>query len=147
MTEFKIKKQIDTLDEGPSYHLTVPWCPSVNHYYTMIAVGKGARKIIGKKGVEFRKELKTLKKKFEDTPFGKSHFPLMGNLTCEIYLYPPTNRKYDIDNRLKCLLDAMEDAGIYEDDSQITEMYITKEPKVKGGKIEVMLVEKANGYK
>ena len=44
----------------------------------------------------------------------------------EVYLYPPDKRKRDVDNVLKPLLDALEHAGVYENDSQIDKLCITR---------------------
>ena len=65
---------------------------------------------VGKKGVEFRKQvqLKALRMK-----------TLMNPLEVRINIFPPDKRKRDIDNVLKCLLDAMEKAKVYKNDNQI----------------------------
>jgi Holliday junction resolvase RusA-like endonuclease len=41
---------------------------------------------------------------------------------------------------LKPLLDAMEHAGVYENDSQIDELHIIRHPPIKGGACSVVLV-------
>lgn len=46
-------------------------------------------------------------------------YPLKGRLAVHIMLHAPTQRKYDVDNRIKALLDAMQSAGVFEDDEQI----------------------------
>jgi len=57
-----------------------------------------------------------------------------------IKIYPPTKRKYDVDNMLKSLLDSL--IGVaYEDDSQIQCLAISKEEVVSGGKCEVKIKE------
>ena len=49
-------------------------------------------------------------------------------------MYPPDNRKRDLDNALKVLFDSFEMAGVYEDDSQIKELHAKKMPVLKPGK-------------
>jgi crossover junction endodeoxyribonuclease RusA len=44
---------------------------------------------------------------------------LTGNLSVQIDLYPPDRRMRDCDNSIKSVLDAMEHAGVYDNDSQI----------------------------
>lgn len=49
---------------------------------------------------------------------------------CRLYLHlvcqPPDQRKRDLDNLLKPLLDALQHAGLYEDDSQIDRLMIER---------------------
>ena len=59
----------------------------------------------------------------------------------EVYLYPPDNRKRDVDNVLKPLLDALEHAGTYENDSQIDKLCVTRMEVIKGGSCDVVITE------
>ena len=47
---------------------------------------------------------------------------------------PPDNRRRDIDNVQKALLDALQHGGAYADDSQIVRLSIEKGPPVAGGR-------------
>lgn len=49
-------------------------------------------------------------------------------------------RAADLDNRLKSLGDALEHAGVFDNDEQIDELLITRGPVVKGGQCTVMLM-------
>lgn len=60
-------------------------------------------------------------------------------LRLEIKMYPPDNRPRDIDNILKTLLDTLQHAGIYDNDSQIYQLYVEKHGKRTGGEIEIKL--------
>lgn len=44
----------------------------------------------------------------------------------KIEAYPPNKRKFDIDNVLKCLIDSLQEAKIFENDSQIETILIEK---------------------
>jgi crossover junction endodeoxyribonuclease RusA len=48
-------------------------------------------------------------------------------------------RAADLDNRLKALNDALEHAGVFDDDEQIDELHVTRGPIVKGGECFVMI--------
>jgi hypothetical protein len=57
-----------------------------------------------------------------------------GPLAVQIEVYPPDNRRRDIDNLQKALLDAMQHGGAYGDDSQIVRLAIEKRDCVLGGR-------------
>ena len=68
---------------------------------------------------------------------------LTGEVSVEIDLYPPDRRRRDIANPLKCLLDSMTHAGVYEDDSQIKDIELhMREPMPPKGLVHVTLREK-----
>jgi len=123
-----------------SYSFTAPWPPSVNHYYRSVSLerGKGVRVYVSKEGKEYRKDAISA---LFPLPAG---LPLRGRLAVSIDLYPPSNRAYDADNRLKPLLDAIEYAGIIENDEQFHEIHVYKTSskngkRFKGGKVEVRI--------
>lgn len=53
----------------------------------------------------------------------------------------PDKRKRDLDNVAKATLDALQHAGLYDDDSQIDELRIVRGNKVDGGLLFVNLEE------
>jgi len=65
--------------------------------------------------------------------------PLTGPLSVEVLLYPPDRRRRDLDNTLKGLLDALEHAGVYLDDSLIERLSVEKRDVVEGGKAVVVI--------
>jgi crossover junction endodeoxyribonuclease RusA len=68
--------------------------------------------------------------------------PIMtGRLFVDVLIYPRDKRKTDIDNRLKPLLDALQHAGAFEDDSQIDRLYVERREIIPGGKCEVVITE------
>ena len=66
---------------------------------------------------------------------------LDGRLKIVINCYPPDNRKRDIDNLLKSLLDALQSAGVYVDDSQIDCLIIKRMHTQKFGQVNVVISE------
>lgn len=56
-------------------------------------------------------------------------------------LFPRDKRKIDIDNRIKCVLDALQDAGVFNDDFQVDELSIARGKPIKGGAIRVLIEE------
>lgn len=61
--------------------------------------------------------------------------PLFGcadRLRVEISVTPPDRRRRDLDNLLKAVLDSMQAAAVYYDDSQIDELLVIRRPVRKG---------------
>jgi crossover junction endodeoxyribonuclease RusA len=65
--------------------------------------------------------------------------PLTGPLIVQIEIFPPDNRRRDIDNVQKALLDALQHGGAYYDDSQIVSLSITKRDMVPQGRTLVTI--------
>jgi crossover junction endodeoxyribonuclease RusA len=93
----------------------LPYPPSVNHYWGV----SGKQRFIGKKGKEFRQAV-------AEACLDAQIQTMDGRLAVHVAIWPPDNRKRDVDNTLKPLLDAMEHAGVYENDSQIDELHIIR---------------------
>ena len=114
-------------------NLELPFPVSVNQYYRAILRGKFCTSILSEKGRDYKKRVANHIADSQKKPTDK---PVM----VIIKLYPPTRRKYDVDNMLKSLLDSL--IGIaYDDDSQIHCLAISKEEVVKGGKCDIKIKE------
>jgi crossover junction endodeoxyribonuclease RusA len=101
----------------------LPWPPSINHYWRRV----GARTLISREGRRFRERVIAILA-------AQDIRPLTGRLAVQIDAFPPDNRRRDLDNVLKSLLDALQHGGAYLDDSQIVELSIAKCDSVAGGK-------------
>lgn len=55
----------------------------------------------------------------------------------ELWLYPPTRRALDIDNRAKAVLDMLQDAKVFDDDNQVDVLIIQRGEIQKGGRAVV----------
>lgn len=113
----------------------LPWPPSVNHYWIHMVRGKMVKVIVGKKGLEFREGVKYTVGTCE---------PMTERLAVQIDAYPPDRRKRDLDNMMKATLDALEHAGVYENDGQIDELSIFRKEPTPGGKLVVTIREIKN---
>ena len=111
---------------------TLPWPPSANHYWFLVACKGGGRKVIGKKGKEYRESVKAA--------VGASE-GLSGRLKLTVSAHAPDKRKRDLDNILKALLDSLEEAGVYADDNQIDELHVFRKQPIKGGQVIVEIME------
>ena len=107
--------------------LSLPWPPSVNHYWRR---NKGLGMHISAEGKRFRDDVIMLFRGFDG---------VMGRVAVQVTAYPPDNRKRDLDNVFKALLDALSHALIIEDDSMIDDLRITRAEVVKGGRVDVVV--------
>jgi crossover junction endodeoxyribonuclease RusA len=108
--------------------ITLPWPPSANSYYRRV----GNRTLISRRGRKYRKDVCAQLATIE------SKRPLTdGRLAVEIDAFPPDRRRRDLDNLQKPVLDAMEHAGVYHDDSQIDLLVTRRRGVVKGGRLQV----------
>jgi crossover junction endodeoxyribonuclease RusA len=110
--------------------LTLPFPPSANTYYRNF---KG-RMVLSEAGRKFRNEVAGL---FLIARAKRQE----GRLALFVELHPPTLRKYDADNRLKALQDALQHAGAFDDDEQIDAVAVFKDEVVKGGMCKVLIVQ------
>lgn len=110
--------------------LALPFPPSVNHYYRRV----GPRTLISREGRRFRERV--------CAQLAEAGIERMnGPLRVEIEVYPPDQRRRDIDNVQKALLDALQHGGLYEDDSQIVKLDIEKCACALGGRTIVRVEE------
>lgn len=112
-----------------SVYLTVPYPPSVNNYWGF----NGSRRFLTPKAVEFKNTVKTIVVRQGVKSLGNAR------LYVKVKLYPDSTRIADIDNRLKSLLDALCQAGVYDDDSQIDKLFVERAEVIKHGKTEVLI--------
>jgi crossover junction endodeoxyribonuclease RusA len=109
--------------------LTLPWPPSVNHYWQRNRNGGVS---VSQRGKLFRDEVRlgTLK---QVRPLRR----LLGPVAVTIVANPPDKRRRDLDNLLKATLDSLTHAGAYKDDSQIQSIDIRWGDRVEGGRLDV----------
>ncbi len=106
----------------PTFDL--PWPPSTNRYWRKWQ----NRMVMGKDGRDYRDKVKA----------GMViHRTLYGRLSVRVEAYPPDRRTRDLDNVLKALLDAMEHAGAYHNDSQIDRITIERKEVETPGRVRV----------
>ena len=122
-------------DKWVSKKLTIslPFPPSVNQAYRH---WKG-RMLKSKIAREYQKSVNfiwlAMKQDKRAVEFGKDR------LRVTIFAYPPDNRRRDLDNLGKLLLDGLEKAGAYENDGQIDQLTYVRCWVEKPGRVEVVL--------
>jgi crossover junction endodeoxyribonuclease RusA len=71
----------------------------------------------------------------------EQNIPKFGTKRLEVtlFLYPRSKVVTDLDNRLKAVLDGLEEAGVYDNDGQIDVLMIQRGEQRKGGGVDVMI--------
>ena len=109
--------------------LTVNYPPSVNTYWGF----HGHRRYLTKKANDFKSHVSEEVINACIPKFGKARIELT------ITLCPPDKRTRDLDNVLKSLIDAICQAGVFDDDEQIDVLMVQRGDICKGGKAIVMI--------
>lgn len=96
--------------------ISIPWPPSVNTLYRTFR----GRVIMSKDGRDWYKtNLPMLQRQ------APKH-PLEGRLAVRLEVCAPDKRRRDLDNILKVAQDCLTKAGVWEDDSQIDRLEVTR---------------------
>ncbi len=111
---------------------TLPWPPSVNHYYYP-AINKITKKPM------IAKTSRALKYRNDVYVLARTNKTLFGRIYLHVIAYPPANGRHDLDNLLKALCDALEYAKVYKNDSQIDRIIIERGKTKTYGEIEVKI--------
>jgi len=103
--------------------LELPYPPSINAYWR----ANGHRRFISAEGRKFKENVVNY--------VIENAIPKLGDiaLTITIILRPRDKRKTDIDNRIKAVLDALQDAGVYDDDCQVEALHVYRGETLRGG--------------
>lgn len=128
----------DNVDNA-NIELILPFPPTINSYYAKTRGGNGV--YISKKGRVFRDEVsRDFREQIGILPLNSSlSLPLSGRLFVEVTLFPPDKRRRDVDNYMKALLDALTICELWEDDSQIDQLFIYRGSVVKGGFLRLVV--------
>jgi crossover junction endodeoxyribonuclease RusA len=113
---------------SPMIRLPLP--PTINDYYGVMP--KTMQRYIKKPGKVFREEVGWLMK--QQNKYGKAKLQVR-------IVWHFRGMRGDIDNRVKPLFDALENAGTFENDSQIRHMIVSIGHPVKGGAVDITIKE------
>ena len=110
--------------------LELPYPPSINHFYSYYQ----GRPVLSKDARTYRHQVRRI-------AIAKGIKPLMGPLAIRIDIAPPDERRRDCDNVQKAVLDALQHAGAFWDDSQVVWLLSIKHDSRKGGRVKVRLAD------
>jgi crossover junction endodeoxyribonuclease RusA len=112
--------------------LNLPYPPSINHYWRRV----GPRTLISREGRTFRRNVCALL-----GGGGPRKPPAGGRIALCMDAFPPDRRIRDLDNLQKSTLDALQHAGVYEDDSQIDLLLTQRRVVMPGGRLDVQVID------
>lgn len=110
--------------------LTLPYPPTLNTYWRNVR----GKTLISRDGRAYRRTVCDLAL-FHGVTLHE------GRLDVAVVVHPPDKRRRDLDNLTKALLDALEHAGAYQDDSQIDRLLIERGERREGGCVVVRISE------
>jgi len=110
--------------------IDLPWPPSVNKIWSVSSTGQWY-------STPQAKEFKQVAIYYARSKGFKFAFPKDVHLDFHMLAYPPDNRKRDLDNLAKVVCDALQDARVYVNDSQIKRIHMEMLEVRKGGMITV----------
>jgi crossover junction endodeoxyribonuclease RusA len=107
--------------------LRLGWPPSVNRIWRNVVIGRSARTLLSADGRAYfaREAMAVLAQ--------RKGRRIDGRASVEIVLHAPTRAQVDIDNRVKALLDACTQGGLWEDDSQVDVLLVRRAEVLRGG--------------
>jgi crossover junction endodeoxyribonuclease RusA len=112
----------------PTIFLNFPLPPTINSYYQF----HGHRRFVGEAGKKFKAQVAHIVSS-QPIRFGNQKLAML------VVVHFRDRRKQDLSNRIKALEDAMVQAGLFDDDSQIKEIHIKEGAIEKGGRVSVTL--------
>ena len=110
--------------------MSLPYPPSINHYWRRV----GPRTLISREGRTFRTNVCALL-----GGGGPRKPPAGGRIALCMDAFPPDRRRRDLDNLIKATADALQHAGVYEDDSLIDLLLVRRRNTVAGGRLDVQV--------
>jgi crossover junction endodeoxyribonuclease RusA len=106
-----------------SITLELPLPPSMNTYWRNFR----GRTVLSAGGREYKIVVQEYVAAHNLPKFGEER------LGATITIFPRDKRSIDLDNRLKALFDSLQDAGVFDDDSQFDRIFIARGMIKKGG--------------
>lgn len=112
--------------------LVIPWPPTLNHAYANVVDGGRVKTANTKRWQKLAAQALQ--------PQRWHPMKTSDRVKVTINLHPPNSRPFDIDNRCKALLDALQRARVVDNDNQV-DVLVVNRLGVKPGGMAVVMVE------
>ena len=109
--------------------IQLPFPPTLNTYYRNFR----GRMVLGKQGREFKVTVQEIVAANNIPKFGSAR------LHAIITVFPRDKRAWDLDGRMKVIFDSLEEAGVYDNDSQFDLIQIGRGEIKKGGGCTIVI--------
>lgn len=107
-----------------SLRFTLPWAPSLNHAYPSVTDKAGkTRRVKSKALLAYREACGT---HVLASSIPRFQFLNGERLAIWIFCRPPTSRPFDLDNRIKAVLDVLQYCGVIGNDGQVDEIHVER---------------------
>ena len=120
----------------PVLAISLPWPPSTNKIWRHVVIAGSPRVLTSREGREYRE---AARRAVMSDPMAFFRKRLTGQLAVRLSCFPPDNRRRDLDNLAKAVLDALTHAGVWEDDSQIDLLQIERVRNTPNGRVSVTI--------
>lgn len=114
--------------------LELPYPPSINHSFSVVR----GRPVLSK-------DVRVYRQLVRQRVRASAPKVALGPLAVRLELFPPDHRRRDCDNAQKPILDALQQAGAFFDDSQIVWLLTVKSVPVADGKVIVQIRQMDDG--
>lgn len=115
--------------------LTLPWPPSTNTLWRNVRIGNRQATLLSERGREF----------FDAAAYEvirqRGGIRFAGVVHVDVTLHAPNRRSYDIDNRIKAVLDACTKGFVWHDDGQVDVLVVRRGEIRKDGAAVVRITE------
>jgi crossover junction endodeoxyribonuclease RusA len=120
--------------QGSMFTLELEYPPTFNHQFSY----RQGRPVLSKDARAYRQSVR------RQLMLAKVK-PMMGKIAVQIEIFPPDSRRRDCDNVQKPILDALQQAGAFWDDSQVVWLLTVKSEPAACGKAIVTISEIEDG--
>ena len=115
--------------------ITLPFPPSVNHYWRHVVMGNRVTTLISAPGRKYSAAVQG------EVLLQKAARRINNHVAMTVLLHAPDRRRRDVDNYAKSLLDSLVKSGVLEDDSVVRDLRLVWGDVLSGGKAVVMIRE------